>query len=369
MKHALLVTLCAVVLGCSGSRRTARQAPGHPSIYEQTPRTETVLLEPQTLDATRACRDGFATSWCRVLVERFTFVPGSLEVCADQVDEDDARDCVAHVADRRFSHLGLRTCGQLDQPRQRLACLDAIAERELEAPHLLQCAAQPSSKVVRCLEKTHAYVFNPSDLHDLIGRTIDEAGTSDASTLIPALENNFAERYDLDREEWPETFIFNFAGGATTHIRAMYCSLDEYLLIVGAPINVNGYSGRYPAEVHDFVFTGLMHDFEEFDHASHDYEAGSWAFLPHGTHRVYATETPTYMVEYARGWVPGMLGFGIRHPRHAITQDRKNMKQQIRMCATRALAAQKQLRRGRRKQRKTQRQTKRAVRRALRDAD
>ena len=354
-------------MGCSDSRRNVKRAPGLPSVFASKMPEETRLLAPDHLDATQTCELWRGAQWCQVLVDGWTFVPEVVDMCAAEPDDDAAVECLSYSADRSFSLVALQTCGALDTPDHRRDCLDAVADRRLEPPQFAHCASKRSRKVAGCLSDMHDYKFHPDELQALVARTVEETPSTDARARVRNLENNVAEAYELDRSEWPDDYVFNFAGGATTHIRAMYCALDEYLLIVGAPINVNGYSGRYPAEVHDFVFTGLMHDFEEHDFEGHDFSAGSWAFLPHGGHRVYATETPTYMLEYARGWIPGMLGFGIRHPRRAITRDRKNMKQQIRMCASRALAASKENRRRRRHHRKTKRQTLRAIRRALRE--
>ena|GEM_PF-4725427 len=363
---ALLLPCALAVAGCSDSRRNVKRAPGHPSIFKAKMPEEVAVLQPESLEPKQTCELWRDAQWCNVLMERWTFVPEVVDMCAAEPDDEAAVECLSYAADRGFSLVGLQTCGALATPEHRRDCLDAIADRELEAPQFAHCGSKRSRKVAGCLADMHDYTFHPNELQAIVQRTVEETPSTDARALIQNLENNIATTYKLDRTEWPDAYIFNFAGGATTHIRAMYCALDEYLLIVGSPLNVNGYSGRYPAEVHDFVFTGLMHDFEESDFESHDFSAGSWAYLPHGGHRVYATETPTYMLEYARGWIPGMLGFGIRHPRRAITRDRKNMKQQIRMCASRALAASKENRRRRRDVRKTKRKTLRDIRRALR---
>ncbi len=362
----LFVLSFLAATGCTGSRRNVRRAPGLREVFASKLPEETRVLPPEALDSRHTCGLWRGASWCTVLMEGWTFVPEVVDMCAAEPDEDAAVDCLSYAADRGFSLVGLQTCGALDTPAHRRDCLDAVADRKLEAPQYAYCASKRSRRVPGCLAGVHDYTFHPDELQAIVQRTVDDSPSADARTRIEHLEDNIAQTYDLDRSTWPDDYVFNFAGGATTHIRAMYCALDEYLLIVGAPVNVNGYSGRYPAEVHDFVFTGLMHDFEETDFEQHDFEAGSWAFLPHGGHRVYATETPTYMLEYARGWIPGMLGFGIRHPRRAITRDRKNMKQQIRMCASRALAANKENRRRKRTHRKTKRETLRDIRAALR---
>ncbi len=363
---ALLLIPCLLAVAGCNSRRNVKRASGHPSVFASKMPEEVVVLQPEALAVEQTCTHWQGAPWCEVLVGGWTFVPELVDMCKAEPDADAAVECLSHAADRGFSLAGLQTCGALETPGQRRSCLEAIADRSLEAPQFAYCSTKASHKVAGCLAGMHDYTFHPNELQSIVQRTIDETPTSDARTMVGNLEDNIAEHYELDRSTWPQEYVFNFAGGATTHIRAMYCALDEYLLIVGAPINVNGYSGRYPAEVHDFVFTGLMHDFEEHDFEPHDFTPGSWAFLPHGGHRVYATETPTYMLEYARGNVPGMLGFGIRHPRRAITRDRKNMKQQIRMCASRALATNKENRRRRRTHRKTKRQTLREIRQALR---
>lgn len=363
---ALLLPCVLVLTGCSDSRRNVKRAPGYPDVFATKLFEETQMLPAERLDPAASCQRWASAPWCQTLIEGWSFVPETLELCGAESDEAAVIDCLSRAADRQFSPLGLETCGALQTPKHRRTCLEAIGDRHLETPQYLYCAQKPSKKVAGCLADAHEYKFHPDELQRIVQRTAEDTPTTDPRTLIGNLEDNLAGAYALDRTQWPENYIYNFAGGATTHIRAMYCALDEYLLIVGAPINVNGYSGRYPAEVHDFVFTGLMHDFEEHDFESHDFTAGAWAYLPHGGHRVYATETPTYMLEYARGSVPGMLNFGIRHPRHAITRDSKNMKQQIRMCASRALAANKANRQGRRALRQTKRKTLREIRRALR---
>lgn len=363
----MLLLPCALLLpGCSHSRRNVKRAPGDPKVFATKLFEETQMLPPEQLDPSATCERWAGSAWCQTLLGGWSFVPETLDVCGAEPDETAVIDCLSRVADRRFSPLGLETCAALETPKHRRTCLNAIADRRLETPQYLDCAEEPSKKVAGCLADAHEYKFHPDELQRIVQRTTENTSSTDARTLIGDVENGVADAYALDRTEWPEHYIFNFAGGATTHIRAMYCALDEYLLIVGAPIDINGYSGRYPAEVHDFVFTGVMHDFEEHDFESHDFTAGAWAYLPHGGHRVYATETPTYILEYARGSVPGMLSYGIRHPRRAITRDGKNMRQQIRMCAGRALAANRSNRRQRGSLRKTKRQTLREIRRALR---
>lgn len=354
------------IAGCSNSRRNVKRASGHPSVFASKLPEEVEVRKPESLPVEETCAHWQGAPWCEALMSGWTFVPELVDMCKAEPDADAAVDCLSHGADRGFSLVGLQTCGALETPEHRRNCLEAVADRALEAPQYAYCGTKSSRKVAGCLTGMHDYTFHPNELQEIVQQTIEQTPTADARTVIGNLEDNIAARYGLDRSKWPKEYIFNFAGGATTHIRAMYCALDEYLLIVGAPINVNGYSGRYPAEVHDFVFTGLMHDFEEHDFEAHDFTPGSWAFLPHGGHRVYATETPTYMLEYARGNVPGMLGFGIRHPRRSITRDRQNMKQQIRMCASRALAANKENRKRRRTHRQTKRQTLREIRKTLR---
>ena len=326
------------------------------------------LRTPRELEASSACSPLGNPAWCSDLVARFPFVPAVWEACTRESDPDLVKDCLVVGAGASFSLGALELCSTVEGGRDRVDCLTEVADRELEAPQLQTCAAQDSGKVAGCLRRAHDFTFHPDELHRVVRGLGATSSEGDARARIGELEGALASVFDLEPEAWPADYVFNFAGGATTHIRAMYCAFDEYLLIVGAPIAVNGYSGRYPAEVHDFVFNGRMYDFEETDFEPHELEPGSWAFLPHGGHRVYATEPQTYMLEYARGFVPGMLGFGIRHPRRSITQDRKNMKQQIRMCASRAIETSRRKRRELAEQKRERKRTRRAVRRHLRSS-
>lgn len=58
-------------------------------------------------------------------------------------------------------------------------------------------------------------------------------------------------------EIWPNNdFVFINAGGWMGSYKMLYASTTEYILLFGTALDTSGHSGRYWADIHDFVLTG-----------------------------------------------------------------------------------------------------------------
>jgi C-8 sterol isomerase len=108
------------------------------------------------------------------------------------------------------------------------------------------------------------------------------------------------------------TWFLNLAGGALGVMTLLHGSLSEYVFLFGSPIGTEGFSGRYPVEIFDFVLAGEMWTFGEDDVAERQvFRPGDVAHLPRGRAKGYRLPDAAWMLEYGRGVIPAMLPFGL----------------------------------------------------------
>ena len=86
--------------------------------------------------------------------------------------------------------------------------------------------------------------------------------------------------------------------------------LREYILIFGTNLGTDGHSGRYNAEVFDFIFKGEMLCEYEGRFKPEVHKPGSAAYLPSSIVKHYCIKEEGWMLEYARGNIVSMLPFG-----------------------------------------------------------
>lgn len=152
-----------------------------------------------------------------------------------------------------------------------------------------------------------AHLFDPHELHDVSRRALDRGSTP---AIIDAVIDELAERHpDHIRRDIP--WLFNNAGGAMGQMKLLHCSLTEYILVFGTPIGTEGHSGRYLAEVHDFMLSGEMWCYTPGDVDRVTFRPGDAAYLGSGAVKGYRIPDQAFMLEYARGPIPTMLPFGL----------------------------------------------------------
>ena len=152
-----------------------------------------------------------------------------------------------------------------------------------------------------------SHLFDPSELHDLTRRSLIHG---DRDAIFAAIIDELAERHPGHiRRDVP--WIFNNAGGAMGQMKLLHCSLTEYILLFGTPIGTEGHSGRYLAEVHDFMIDGEMWCYHAGDTDRAVYRPGDAAYLGGGRAKGYRVPDRAWMLEYARGPIPTMLPFGL----------------------------------------------------------
>jgi C-8 sterol isomerase len=150
------------------------------------------------------------------------------------------------------------------------------------------------------------YIFEPEILHDVARRAIGQP----IEDVISQIHRELLDRYPGHIVRDPE-WIFNVAGGAMGQMKVLHSSITEYIMIFGTPIGTEGFSGRFMAEDHFMILHGEQWCFREGGLEKEVYRPGDRNVLPRGAAKGYRMPDGCFALEYARGFIPAMLPFGI----------------------------------------------------------
>ncbi|GAB7354809.1 hypothetical protein MBLNU459_g5199t1 [Dothideomycetes sp. NU459] len=166
------------------------------------------------------------------------------------------------------------------------------------------------------------YVFSPSQLHDVSKRAIAAHG-NDTSAIVAQIVGELSQSSAADYVNLDEEWIFNNAGGAMGAMYIIHASVTEYLIIfvpltlrppfpTGTALGTEGHTGRHTADDYFHILAGtqLAYSPGPGSYAAEVYAAGSVHHLRRGEVKQYKMESACFALEYARGWIPPMLGFG-----------------------------------------------------------
>jgi len=160
------------------------------------------------------------------------------------------------------------------------------------------------------------YVLDQDHLHSLAREAVkrypdDRSGM--VSFIISGLNDTYASKGialnanpDL-KSEW----IFNNAGGAMGAMIILHASITEYLIIFGTPLGTEGHTGRHTADDYFHILIGEQWAFSAGDLEMEVYKPGDMHHLRRGTVKQYKMHEGCFALEYARGWIPLMLPFGL----------------------------------------------------------
>ncbi|KAL3427016.1 c-8 sterol isomerase [Phlyctema vagabunda] len=153
------------------------------------------------------------------------------------------------------------------------------------------------------------YIFSPDKLHDLSLRAIDAHG-NDTRAIVSYIVSELSEKIPGGYVNLDEEWIFNNAGGAMGAMYIIHASITEYLIIFGTAIGTEGHTGRHTADDYFHILTGTQLAYTPGSYEAEVYPAGSVHHLHRGTVKQYKMDSACFALEYARGWIPPMLGFG-----------------------------------------------------------
>ncbi|KAJ7091141.1 ERG2/sigma1 receptor-like protein [Mycena epipterygia] len=161
--------------------------------------------------------------------------------------------------------------------------------------------------------KARWYVFDPTELHELAQAAI-AASPNDTAGIIHHIVTNLTLTYpsnqiklNIDSSEW----VFNNAGGAMGAMYIIHASITEYLIIFGTPLGTEGHTGLHTADDYFNILVGEQWAFRPGALEMERYTPGMVHYLPRGTAKQYKMHEGCFALEYARGWIPLMLPFGL----------------------------------------------------------
>lgn len=154
------------------------------------------------------------------------------------------------------------------------------------------------------------YIFTPSELQALQTSALAAHGNDTAAVvdyIVSSLAKTHPEHINLD-EEW----VFNNAGGAMGAMYIIHASITEYLIVFGTAVGTEGHTGRHTADDYFHILKGEQVAYRPGRgvYKAEVYPQGSVHHLRRGDVKQYKMEGECFALEYARGWIPPMLGFG-----------------------------------------------------------
>ncbi|TFK86554.1 C-8 sterol isomerase [Polyporus arcularius HHB13444] len=161
--------------------------------------------------------------------------------------------------------------------------------------------------------KDRWYVFTPGYLHELAQNAV-RAHPNDINSIIPYIVSNLTTEYsprviaiNPNSSEW----VLNNAGGAMGGMYVIHASITEYLIIFGTPLGTEGHTGMHTADDYFNILVGEQWAFDPPKLEMEVYKPGEVHHLPRGHVKQYKMHEGCFALEYARGWIPLMLPFGL----------------------------------------------------------
>ncbi|EKM57555.1 uncharacterized protein PHACADRAFT_251242 [Phanerochaete carnosa HHB-10118-sp] len=159
------------------------------------------------------------------------------------------------------------------------------------------------------------YVFEPESLHQLAKAAIAASpDPNDAWFMANYIAKNLTETYpqtQIALNPNPSEWVFSNAGGAMGAMYVIHASITEYLIVFGTPIGTEGHTGLHTADDYFNILVGEQWAFSPPNLQMERYPAGSVHHLPRGQMKQYKMHEGCFALEYARGWIPLMLPFGL----------------------------------------------------------
>ncbi len=153
-----------------------------------------------------------------------------------------------------------------------------------------------------------SYVFDHTVLHRIACEAV--ATGQPLKGKVAHLRERLTSIYpgQINQEdEW----VYNVAGGAMGQMTVLHASLWEYLIVFGTPIGTEGFSGRFTADDYFMILEGEQWAFNEGESGRMVFKPGDLHHMPRGEARGYRMPEHCYALEYARGFIPTMLPFGL----------------------------------------------------------
>jgi C-8 sterol isomerase len=128
--------------------------------------------------------------------------------------------------------------------------------------------------------------------------------------MFDAFAQSLAKHYP-GMLDFSQPWVYSIAGGAMIQMKLYYASVTEYIMIWGTPIGSEGHSGRHFTGFWDTVVDGEMWYYGEGEFERRVYKPGDRVYVGPGQARAMKFTNGVWAVEYARGFIPASVPFGI----------------------------------------------------------
>jgi hypothetical protein len=149
-------------------------------------------------------------------------------------------------------------------------------------------------------------VFDPEIVHECSMKCLGLPKPEMFDVFARSLARYYPKTLDLG-----QPWIYSIAGGAMIQMKLYYASMTEYIMIWGTPIGSEGHSGRHFTGFWDTVIDGEMWYYAEGEFEKKLYTPGDRVYVGPGQARAMNFTNGVWAVEYARGFIPASVPFGI----------------------------------------------------------
>ncbi|KAI8979528.1 ERG2/sigma1 receptor-like protein [Mycotypha africana] len=153
------------------------------------------------------------------------------------------------------------------------------------------------------------FIFDQNVLQEIAQKNI-ELYKNDTNLMIQNVAYDLEKKYPGHisvKQDW----VFNNAGGAMGTMWILHASITEYVIIFGTPVGTEGHTGRYLCDDYFIILEGEQWAANPGDLKRTVYKPGEMHLLARGQAQHYKIPEHAWALEYARGWIPTMLHFGL----------------------------------------------------------
>jgi len=149
-------------------------------------------------------------------------------------------------------------------------------------------------------------IFDPDIVHKCAIECLGLPKPQMFETFAKALATHYPKLLDFS-----QPWIYSIAGGAMIQMKLYYASTSEYIMVWGTPIGSEGHSGRHFTGFWDTVIDGETWYYGEGQFEKTIYKPGDRIYVGPGQARAMNFTNGVWAVEYARGFIPLSMPFGI----------------------------------------------------------
>jgi hypothetical protein len=150
------------------------------------------------------------------------------------------------------------------------------------------------------------YVFDPDVVHACAMKSLGHTKPQMFDVFADAMDQEYPDVLDHG-----QPWLYSIAGGAMIQMKLYYASIHEYIMIWGTPIGSEGHSGRHFTGFWDTVLDGEAWYYGEGQFEKTVYKPGDRIYVGPGQARAMNFTDGVWAVEYARGFIPYSLPFGL----------------------------------------------------------